>query len=232
MGLRNTTIPANYIFECCLVAPHWETIPRISFSDLKQQNSSHQCPHLLLADKSTIRLKSREIWGAQRMASREGNRKNYVIRSPHLSSNPCPPLTMWSQTLPARQARSEQKNNLRFSWLKNKGHLFLPYNNNVHMDFLGFLFYISVLRPDLNAKSSPHKTHCLFERKETHKTCIDSHSFPWEWYPSLLFMLHWLKWNHVVTPNFKVSEQESILTCPEKKKELQQLWTAQSTMSV
>ena len=25
------------------------------------------------------------------------------------------------------------------------------------------------------------------------KACIDSHSFPWEWYPSRLFVLHWPK---------------------------------------
>ena len=137
------------------------------------------------------------------MTSREGNRKELCHpESTHLSSNPGPPLTMWSQTLPARQARSEQKNNLRFSWLKTKVIYFSLMIIMSTWIFWGFCSTSLSLGQDRNAKSSPHKTHCLFERKETHKTCIDSHSFPWEWYPSLLFMLHWPKqimWSHLTS---------------------------------
>ena len=137
------------------------------------------------------------------MTSWEGNRKELChLESTHLSSNPGPPLTMWSQTLPARQARSGQKNNLRFSMLKTKVIYFSLIIIMSTWIFWGFCSTSLPLGQDLNAQSSPHKTQCLFERKETHKTCIDSHSFPWKWYPFLLLMLHWLKqttWSHLTS---------------------------------
>ena len=64
-----------------------------------------------------------------------------------------PEFKPWSPTYhvisntPRQTGKVRAKEQPQILNAKNKGHLFLPYNNNVHMDFLGFLFYISALRP-------------------------------------------------------------------------------------
>ena len=100
------------------------------------------------------------------MTSREGNRKELChLESTHLSSNPGPPLTMWSQTLPARQARSEQKNNLRFSWLKTKVIYFSLMIIMSTWIFWGFCSTSLSLGQDLNAKEQSSQDTLLVWKK-------------------------------------------------------------------